>query len=159
MPSAPRFNLPPNATDSAEQTPLRPLTRLWPYAALLLALVLAVVFWQAARPQTQILLIDAKQQPVMQLDVHGDYLSVHLQQNVLTPVDRDLELWAVKGNGAAVSLGLIPKSNDRMIGLNREQRISLTQAQHLTVILETRGGSDSGVPEGPSLYTSVVNSL
>jgi anti-sigma-K factor RskA len=75
----------------------------------------------------------------------------------LAPLDVDatraLELWAVPGQGAPRSLGLIQL--DRTTVLQREQVLDGTAA--LAVSLEPPGGSPTGAPTGPILYTGAVS--
>lgn len=68
--------------------------------------------------------------------------------NVALQADRVLELWALPGNGAPRSLGLI--SANGATAVKREQ--ALKGATALAVSLEPPGGSPTGAPTGPVLY-------
>jgi anti-sigma-K factor RskA len=63
--------------------------------------------------------------------------------------DRVLELWAIPADGAPRSLGVI--SADGATVVQRERLLNATSA--LAVSLEPPGGSPSGAPTGPVLYT------
>lgn len=62
---------------------------------------------------------------------------------------RDLELWAVPADGAPRSLGLI--APDRATVLQRARALDGTAA--FAVSLEPEGGSPTGAPTGPILYS------
>lgn len=74
----------------------------------------------------------------------------------LTPValqpDRALELWALPQSGAPRSLGLI--SADGTTALRRDRVMPDTKA--LAVSLEPPGGSPTGAPTGPVLYSGAL---
>ncbi len=62
--------------------------------------------------------------------------------------DRALELWAIPGDGAPRSLGLISASGATVL----QKRQELEGADTLAVSLEPAGGSPTGAPTGPVLY-------
>jgi anti-sigma-K factor RskA len=67
--------------------------------------------------------------------------------------DRALELWALPAQGAPRSLGLISASGSTVIGKSG----ALQGATGLAVSLEPPGGSPTGAPTGPVLYTGKLN--
>jgi len=76
----------------------------------------------------------------------------------LTPVnvtrvasDKSLELWVIPAGRAPVSLGLIEGGSARTIEITKA--ISMENAV-LAVSLEPRGGSTTGQPTGPVLYSA-----
>lgn len=69
--------------------------------------------------------------------------------NVAVQADRALELWALPASGVPTSLGLI--AADAATVVRRDQR--LDGATGLAVSLEPPGGSPTGAPTGPVLYS------
>ena len=69
----------------------------------------------------------------------------------------DYELWIVPADSAPLSLGTIqPSQSVRTVQLTAEQMAALQSQQLLAVSLEPAGGSTTGVPTGPVLYTGVL---
>jgi anti-sigma-K factor RskA len=67
--------------------------------------------------------------------------------------DASLELWAVPSTGSPKSLGLVPSADRAVIGLAAAADQALGNVPVLAVSLEPRGGSPTGAPTGPVLYT------
>jgi len=101
-------------------------------------------------------LSEAKTQRPM-LIVHAGRRSDQLWVKTLEPAihveDRSLELWAVPTSGAPRSLGLISADEKRMIALGAVADQSLAGVPALAVSLEPKGGSPTGAPTGPVLYS------
>ncbi len=71
------------------------------------------------------------------------------------PAGKDLELWLlVKDEAAPISLGLMPMQDEMTMPLNPELAAKLPQAAGLAVSLEPAGGSTTGAPTGPVLFTA-----
>jgi anti-sigma-K factor RskA len=68
--------------------------------------------------------------------------------------DRSLELWALPRGGAPKSLGLIA-AGDKLAAMKLAAAAdqSLAEVPMLAVSLEPKGGSPTGAPTGPVLYT------
>lgn len=67
------------------------------------------------------------------------------------PLDRALELWALReGAPAPVSLGLLPGGGRILL------RASLSAGTRLLVSQEPTGGSPSGAPTGPVVYSGLL---
>lgn len=80
--------------------------------------------------------------------------------NVSVPEDGDLQLWLIReGSEAPISLGVL----ERVSETGQFEFLSPTELADgtdiLAVSLEARGGSKSGGPEGPVLYTGAVSGL
>lgn len=73
---------------------------------------------------------------------------------VSAPADKSYELWVVPKNGAPISLGVIDgdKPTEHSID-NPAARTALENGVTLAVSLEPSGGSPSGAPTGPVLFT------
>lgn len=81
-----------------------------------------------------------------------------LQLSVLGRVtvasDKSLELWAIPANGKPQSLGVLTLTHEHAtLALNAMQKHSLSQATLLAVSIEPRGGSATGLPTGPVIFT------
>jgi anti-sigma-K factor RskA len=63
--------------------------------------------------------------------------------------DRDLELWYIKGDEPAVSMGVIPVGQRTQIELDPDTRTKFGEGIVLALTLEQKGGSPTGVAQGP----------
>lgn len=73
---------------------------------------------------------------------------------------RDYELWILPASGAPLSLGVLPADGSRVvIELSERQRNALLGSKKLAISLEPSGGSPTGQPTGPVLYTTQLLSL
>jgi anti-sigma-K factor RskA len=71
------------------------------------------------------------------------------------PVGNDYELWMLPGGGAnPVSLGLISGVANTQLPLSAAQLAVLAQTDMLAVSLEPAGGSPTGLPTGPVIFTA-----
>ncbi len=98
-------------------------------------------------------------QPTLSADVIVFQLDAERQKIVLlaeTPAagpDKDYELWILPDGKGPVSLGVL-KAGERIERPIDEMRVALIQpGTTLAVSLEPAGGSVSGTPTGPVLYT------
>ena len=67
-----------------------------------------------------------------------------------TPVpDKDFELWYIKGAEPAVSMGVIPVDQRLEIPLDAAAKAGIEPGTVLAVTLEQKGGSPTGVAQGP----------
>lgn len=74
---------------------------------------------------------------------------------VEVPSDRDLELWSIPEGGAPLSLGVMKRTSatHAEIHLTAEAKQRLAAGALLAISLEPAGGSPTGAPTGPVLYT------
>lgn len=71
------------------------------------------------------------------------------------PSDRDLELWSIPEGGAPLSLGVMKRTSatHAEVHLTAEAKQRLAAGALLAISLEPTGGSPTGSPTGPVLYT------
>lgn len=63
--------------------------------------------------------------------------------------DKDYELWYIRGDEPAVSMGVIPVDQRTEIALDAAARAKIAEGTVLAVTLEQKGGSPTGVAQGP----------
>jgi len=72
------------------------------------------------------------------------------------PADRSLELWMLPQGAPPRSLGVVPSTGVARLTLPDTPDIALANVPALAVSLEEAGGSRTGAPQGPVLYTGRV---
>jgi anti-sigma-K factor RskA len=70
------------------------------------------------------------------------------------PAGRSYELWMLPNGAAPVSLGLIPDAGSATLALSAAQLTVLGNTATLAVSVEPAGGSPTGQPTGPVIYTA-----
>ncbi|MEO8466612.1 MAG: anti-sigma factor [Gammaproteobacteria bacterium] len=71
------------------------------------------------------------------------------------PANSSYELWMLPGGGAQpVSLGLLPAAGNATLALSTAQLTVLGNTPTLAVSVEPAGGSPTGLPTGPVIYTA-----
>jgi len=134
-------------------------------AGIATAFVLAVALFTPApeRPEGTLVVVlaaqDAKPALVASADRAGRILTVKALAPVELAADRALELWALPEGGNPRSLGLISASGVARVALPRPADEALRNVPALAVSIEPRGGSPTGLPTGPVLYTGPVQRL
>lgn len=155
----------------------RPRTRLWdrvgfwrPLGILASAAFVAVVGYalvvttrEAAQPPVAkapateyvAVLNDQKAQPGWVVSA-TDF--AHITVKVLTPsrieADKAYQLWLLPGdNQPPRSLGLLPTGGAKTVAVPAELQTAMAAGKVLAVSLEPAGGSPTGLPTGPVLYT------
>lgn len=127
--------------------------RGWSFVATAAAAALAVVLMQPSTvPPPLVVVLSAPEGAssfVAGVAADGRSMVVRPVVNVSTQPDRALELWAVPKEGAPRSLGLI--SPDKPTVLRRGRILEDTAA--FAVSLEPPGGSPTGAPTGPILFS------
>jgi anti-sigma-K factor RskA len=131
-------------------------------AALLLITVLPSLFpFSAAGASYVALLSDPRtQRPVLIVSVRRNetLLRVRTLDPAIQVSDASLELWALPKGAKPKSLGLIsddarPGANRVVLRLAAVADKTLSDVPQLAVSLEPRGGSPTGSPTGPVLYS------
>lgn len=117
-------------------------------AAALLAVV--VVDRNAGVPQSEYVAVltagGANPAFVATVDVEKGTLSIR-RVGEAAPADKSYELWAMEGETAPKSLGVVDAS------LSRTMTVPASGQLTLAISLEPKGGSPTGVATGPILYT------
>jgi len=72
------------------------------------------------------------------------------------PSGKSLELWMLPDGSPPKSLGVIPDSGVGSVALPAPSDVALARVPALAVSLEPHGGSPTGAPTGPVLYTGKV---
>jgi anti-sigma-K factor RskA len=115
----------------------------------------------AARPTHVAVLLDKDQRPMMTADLDVADGRLVLRLNLTPPRDftaNVLEVWLVSPDGTRRSLGLFPSERPgttTALVLPHDTAEALTKAA-LAVSLEPRGGSMTGQPSGPVLFTGAL---
>jgi anti-sigma-K factor RskA len=134
-------------------------------AAFATAMALAIVLLSppAAPPeQTMVAVLagaDAKPVLIATADRSGRTLRIKAVAPVDVAADRTLQLWALPTGGTPRSLGLIAPSGVVQIALTGPAETALAQIPALAVSLEPPGGSPTGLPTGPVLYSGPIQRL
>ena len=136
--------------------------RKWVYLAGTAGAAIATllfVYLFIAPPQTpthMALLADAANKPVLvvSLDLHHDRLTLDATRLPAAETGKSLELWILPPSGNPRSLGVIP-AGEVSLPLDRKAASDLAQGA-LAVSLEPAGGSPTGLPTGPVLYSGPV---
>jgi len=95
------------------------------------------------------------QKPVLVVSagVKSDQLWIKTLDPAIHVADKSLELWALPAGAAPKSLGLIAESDKAALKLVAAADQSLGDIPALAVSLEPKGGSTTGAPTGPVLFT------
>jgi anti-sigma-K factor RskA len=95
------------------------------------------------------------QKPVLLVSAgrKGTTLRVKTLDASIHPQDASLEIWALPAGGKPKSLGLVPAGATGTVQLAALADQALSDVPALAISLEPRGGSPTGAPTGPVLYT------
>jgi len=102
---------------------------------------------------------DAKPVLVASADRASRILTVKAIAPLQPGADRALELWALPASGNPRSLGLIPATGLARLALPAPAGTALQNIPALAVSLEPAGGSPTGLPTGPVLYSGPLQKL
>ena len=87
------------------------------------------------------------------------YLTLKSVANAAPAAGRVFELWALPQGGTPKSLGVIPSGTIVRVPLPTRADESLTNIPALAVSLEPTGGSPTGQPTGPVLYSGAIERM
>ncbi len=102
---------------------------------------------------------DAKPALVATVERGSRVLSIKALRPIAIPPDRALELWALPEGKDPRSLGLVPASGVVRIALPAPAGDALKGVPALAISLEPSGGSPTGKPTGPVLYTGGIERI
>lgn len=126
-----------------------------------LALAVVVLAPQRETPNETMVAVlagqDAKPVLVASADRSGRVLTVKAISALQPGADRALQLWALPASGNPRSLGLIPATG--LVRFELPAGSSLQNIPALAVSLEPAGGSPTGLPTGPVLYSGPLQKL
>lgn len=144
-----------------ELPPNRPVRNWRPYLGWMVAAGLAafsVVTWYSTRTPALaplIVLNDAQQrgQWVVSADSRRQQLSIAPLGPAAVPAQRSLQLWLIPTGQNPVSLGLLHSNIPTKMTL---RNITLPPGATIAISLEPEGGSPTGLPTGPVLYSGKI---
>jgi anti-sigma-K factor RskA len=99
---------------------------------------------------------DAKPALIATAERGSRFLTVKAVGDLAIPRDRALELWMLPDGRPPQSLGLVPAAGVDRVPLRSPAGVALQNIPALAVSLEPPGGSTTGAPTGPVLYTGRV---
>lgn len=73
--------------------------------------------------------------------------------------DKDLELWAIQGDAAPISMGVIPVNERSSVVLSERVLEGWGQGSVLAITLEPKGGAPEGKPTGPVVAKGAVHQI
>ena len=73
--------------------------------------------------------------------------------------DKDFELWAIQGDNAPVSMGVIPVTERSAVTISPEIMAEWGEGSVLAITLEQGGGSPDGSPHGPIVAKGAVTKI
>jgi anti-sigma-K factor RskA len=125
-----------------------------------LGLTFALTQLAVAPPTAPIVVVLAAQdQPpavVATMERDSRTMTVKVVGGAPVPADRSLELWMLPQGAAPRSLGVVPSTGVGRVTLPALPDVALANVPALAVSLEQQGGSPTGAPQGPVLYTGRV---
>ncbi|MCU6279779.1 hypothetical protein F3J31_06620 [Enterobacter sp. Acro-832] len=138
--------------------PKKPLRKSRPYVGWMAAASLAalsVVAWYAIRtPELAPLMVlnDTQQhgQWVVSADASRQHLSIAPLRPTAVEAQHSLQLWLIPGGQAPVSMGLLHNDIPTRVTL---RNTTLPPDATIAISLEPEGGSPTGLPTGPVLYS------
>lgn len=128
------------------------------FAAIALAVALIVSRPEAPGPSLVVVLAGPDARPVLiATAAPGEReLTLKAVAPIQVAADRSLELWALPEGAAPRSLGVIPSSGSGRVAL---PAAALERIPALAVSLEPAGGSRTGAPTGPVLYSGKLERI
>jgi len=127
------------------------------------ALAIALIAPRQEEPQQPIVVVlaDKEGRPALIASAQRGERLMTVKAVGVAPLDagRALELWVLPTGAAPRSLGVIPATGVSRVTLAAPSETALAQIPALAVSLEPLGGSPTGAPTGPVLYTGKVERM
>jgi anti-sigma-K factor RskA len=121
-----------------------------------------MLFAPTERPFESVVVVlagpDAKPALVATAERGSRYLTVKAVAAEV-PAGRALQLWMLPDGRAPVSMGLVPASGIERLALQDRVGVALQNIPALAVSVEPPGGSPTGAPTGPVVYTGRVERI
>ncbi len=141
--------------------PQKPSRRAWIALAAAAAAVIAALFiTDLLRPPSVIgiaQLVQPDGATVFTVSVLEDREELLIQAGAVDQLqNQSYELWAVPASGVPVSLGVINAPGETRTNVPHDKRALLESGVTLAVSLEPEGGSPTGAPTGPVLFTGAI---
>jgi len=136
--------------------------RVWAVAATVVLAVLVVSERLAppaeVKPAAVALVSDAKGQPLWLISVHPEARRIDMKAVTPNPPPpgKSYELWMLPGSGKPVPMGLMNPTGIASETVSPELLAKLAEAKGLAISLEPEGGSPTGLPTGPVVYTAAL---
>jgi len=136
--------------------------RSWAVAATVVLAVLLVaqrvVPPSEQKPSEFALVSDAKGQPLWVISVHPEANRIDMKAvaDRTPPAGKSYELWMLPGSGSPVPMGLMNSTGLASETVTPELLAKLAASKGLAISLEPQGGSPTGLPTGPVLWTATL---
>ena len=131
--------------------------------ALVFALGFTMLAPRGERPYESVVVVlagpDGKSALIATAERGSRYLTVKAIADIAIARDRSLELWLLPDDKPPLSLGLVPASGIDRLSVRAPVGIALQNIPALAVSLEPAGGSTTGAPTGPMVYTGRVERI
>jgi len=133
-------------------------------ASIVIVALLGVLLWRTGvfegKPQIVATIAEPSGISHWLVEIRGAELSVRrAERRPRGSPGKVFELWALRSGGATpVSLGLLPGEGRTKRNLAADQQMALADSTQLAVSIEPEGGSPSGLPTGPVVYTAALHS-
>lgn len=134
--------------------------RSWAVAATVLLAVVVVaqrMLPSAEQKPAEVALVsDAKGQPLWLLSVHPEANRIDMKAlaDRTPPAGKSYELWMLPGSGNPVPMGLMNATGLASETVSPELLAKLAASKGIAISLEPQGGSPTGLPTGPVLWTA-----
>ncbi|CAN5131290.1 anti-sigma factor [soil metagenome] len=111
--------------------------------------------YEPAPPSYVSVIPDEDDRALWLLEVREDRILTRAVADIPPESGRSYELWMLPADGSPpISLGLLPRAGSLESVLTQRQLTALGKAGGVAVSLEPEGGSPTGQPSGPVVYTA-----